>query len=107
MKATGTQAPAGPSWAAARRQLDGLPGGRGLNIAHEAVDRHVLHGEAATADLYSRRVEIREDLPEHEYVLLVDPGPGDVSPSSWRHCATSSSALAPDDCAGPRWQTRP
>ena len=23
-----------------RRQLDGLPGGRGLNIAHEAVDRH-------------------------------------------------------------------
>jgi acetyl-CoA synthetase len=28
------------SWAAARRELDGLPGGRGLNIAHEAVDRH-------------------------------------------------------------------
>jgi acetyl-CoA synthetase len=28
------------SWADARRELDGLPGGRGLNIAHEAVDRH-------------------------------------------------------------------
>jgi acetyl-CoA synthetase len=28
------------SWQQARRQLDGLPGGRGLNIAHEAVDRH-------------------------------------------------------------------
>ncbi|MFB9905409.1 acetate--CoA ligase [Allokutzneria oryzae] len=28
------------SWAAARRELSGLPGGRGLNIAHEAVDRH-------------------------------------------------------------------
>jgi len=28
------------SWAEARRQLDGLPEGRGLNIAHEAVDRH-------------------------------------------------------------------
>jgi acetyl-CoA synthetase len=28
------------SWDAARRQLDGLPGGRGLNIAHEAIDRH-------------------------------------------------------------------
>ncbi|HET7216791.1 MAG TPA: acetate--CoA ligase [Vicinamibacterales bacterium] len=28
------------SWADARRALDGLPGGRGLNIAHEAVDRH-------------------------------------------------------------------
>jgi acetyl-CoA synthetase len=28
------------SWEQARAQLDGLPGGRGLNIAHEAVDRH-------------------------------------------------------------------
>jgi acetyl-CoA synthetase len=28
------------SWARAREQLDGLPGG-GLNIAHEAVDRHL------------------------------------------------------------------
>ncbi len=28
------------SWDAARRDLDGLPDGRGLNIAHEAVDRH-------------------------------------------------------------------
>jgi acetyl-CoA synthetase len=28
------------SWEAARAELDGLPGGRGLNIAHEAVDRH-------------------------------------------------------------------
>ncbi len=28
------------SWDFARRELSGLPGGRGLNIAHEAVDRH-------------------------------------------------------------------
>jgi len=28
------------TWAAARARLDGLPGGRGLHIAHEAVDRH-------------------------------------------------------------------
>ncbi len=28
------------TWAGARRKLDGLPGG-GLNIAHEAVDRHL------------------------------------------------------------------
>jgi len=28
------------SWEAAALALDGLPGGRGLNIAHEAVDRH-------------------------------------------------------------------
>jgi acetyl-CoA synthetase len=31
------------SWGQARAQLDGLPGG-GLNIAHEAVDRHVVAG---------------------------------------------------------------
>jgi acetyl-CoA synthetase len=31
------------TWAQARALLDGLPGG-GLNIAHEAVDRHVLAG---------------------------------------------------------------
>jgi len=28
------------SWEEARSALDGLPGGQGLNIAHEAVDRH-------------------------------------------------------------------
>jgi acetyl-CoA synthetase len=33
-------------WAAARRALDGLPGG-GLNIAHEAVDRHAAGARAA------------------------------------------------------------
>ncbi|MGE3507526.1 MAG: acetate--CoA ligase [Vicinamibacterales bacterium] len=39
-------------WADARRQLDGLPGGRGLNIAHEAVDRHA-------AGPHPRRVALR------------------------------------------------
>jgi len=34
-------------WEDARALLDGLPGGRGLNIAHEAVDRHAT---GATAD---------------------------------------------------------
>jgi acetyl-CoA synthetase len=33
-------------WDEARRALDGLPGGRGLNIAHEAVDRHALEPDA-------------------------------------------------------------
>src|SRR5688572_3256091 len=28
------------SWEEARSELDGLPDGGGLNIAHEAVDRH-------------------------------------------------------------------
>jgi acetyl-CoA synthetase len=34
------------TWEAARRDLNGLPGGRGLNIAHEAVDRHAMGPEA-------------------------------------------------------------
>jgi acetyl-CoA synthetase len=34
------QARASFRWKEARAQLDGLPDGRGLNIAHEAVDRH-------------------------------------------------------------------
>jgi acetyl-CoA synthetase len=32
------------SWTNARSQLAGLPGAEGLNIAHEAVDRHVRDG---------------------------------------------------------------
>jgi acetyl-CoA synthetase len=39
------------SWATARAELDGLPGGRGLNIAHEAVDRHAAGPRAAVAAL--------------------------------------------------------
>ncbi len=31
-------------WSDAEHMLDGLPGGRGLNIAYEAVDRHVAAG---------------------------------------------------------------
>jgi acetyl-CoA synthetase len=34
------------SWSDARRRLDGLPDGGGLNIAHEAVDRHAGGGRA-------------------------------------------------------------
>jgi acetyl-CoA synthetase len=34
------QARAAFSWDQARGELDGLPGRQGLNIAHEAVDRH-------------------------------------------------------------------
>jgi len=56
------------SWDDARSGLDGLPGGRGLNIAHEAVDRHAAGGlgdrvalrwigkTAATEDITYRRL---------------------------------------------------
>ena len=48
------------TWDAARRALDGLPGGRGLNIAHEAVVRHagragrIRSGEGAGVDARRR-----------------------------------------------------
>ncbi len=38
-----TAARASFTWATAERMLDGLPHG-GLNIAYEAIDRHVVHG---------------------------------------------------------------
>jgi len=39
------------SWDGARAALDGLPNGRGLNIAHEAVDRHAAGPRAGQAAL--------------------------------------------------------
>jgi acetyl-CoA synthetase len=39
------------SWEAAGKALAGLPGGAGLNIAYEAVDRHVADGHGAQAAL--------------------------------------------------------
>jgi acetyl-CoA synthetase len=39
------------TWSQARANLQGLPGGRGLNIAHEAVDRHAASDRAAAVAL--------------------------------------------------------
>jgi len=39
------------SWEAAGRELAGLPGGRGINIAHEAVDRHAAGPRSAVTAL--------------------------------------------------------
>jgi acetyl-CoA synthetase len=55
------------SWAAARAQLDGLPGG-GLNIAHEAVDRHVLAGRGNS--LAMRWIGRDERLCDFTYAAL-------------------------------------
>jgi acetyl-CoA synthetase len=50
------------SWNEARCALEGLPGGRGLNIAHEAVDRHAAGARARHVALrwLGRRGELRE-----------------------------------------------
>ena len=55
-------------WRAARRLLDGLPGDRGLNIAHEAVDRHVLHGDGGVVAL--RCIAPDESVTEVTYADL-------------------------------------
>ena len=39
------------SWQELRQELDGLPGG-GLNLAHEAIDRHVDHGRGDKVAMY-------------------------------------------------------
>ena len=52
------------SWDAARRALDGLPGGRGLNIAHEAVDRHAAGPAARPRRPAMRRPRRRAPRPD-------------------------------------------
>ncbi|MGZ6906113.1 MAG: acetate--CoA ligase [Acidimicrobiia bacterium] len=50
------------TWADARDALDGLPGGRGLNIAHECVDRHATgpRGGHLALRFLGRRGEVRD-----------------------------------------------
>jgi acetyl-CoA synthetase len=55
---------------AARRDLDGLPGGAGLNIAYEAVDRHVAHGRGDRVAL--RWLGKRGQLVDISYRELAD-----------------------------------
>ncbi len=52
----------GFSWEAARRELDGLPRGRGLNIAYEAVDRHATgpRGNELALRWLGKREEVRD-----------------------------------------------
>jgi acetyl-CoA synthetase len=59
------------SWARAREALDGLPGGRGLNIAHESVDRHAAGPGASRVALrcHARSGEVR-DLTYEELAAL-------------------------------------
>jgi len=50
------------SWAAAQAQLAGLPGGRGINIAHEAVDQHAAgpHPEVTALRCIARDGRVTE-----------------------------------------------
>ena len=66
----GPSSPATPArpWREARARLDGLPGGRGLNIAHEAVDRHVLHGDGGHTAL--RCIDLDGHVESYSYEQL-------------------------------------
>ncbi len=52
-------------WEVARAQLAGLPDGRGLNIAYEALDRHVDEGHGDRVAL--RCVALDESVEQHTY----------------------------------------
>ena len=56
------------SWAAARGALDGLPGGRGVNIAHEAIDRHAAG--ARSNHLAIRWLGKRGEVRDYTYAGL-------------------------------------
>ncbi|MDO9459587.1 MAG: AMP-binding protein, partial [Alphaproteobacteria bacterium] len=60
------------SWAEARDRLDGLPNG-GLNIAYEAVDRHVHHGHGGkTAIRWISKDTARRDISYAELASETD-----------------------------------
>ena len=55
------------AWSQARALLDGLPGG-GLNIAHEAIDRHVLAGRGEKLAL--RWIGRDDQIRDYSYSAL-------------------------------------
>jgi acetyl-CoA synthetase len=69
-KARGVAANAPMSWDEARARLDGLPGG-GLNIAHEAVDRHAAGPRADRVALrWLGADDTRRDITYRELAAL-------------------------------------
>ena len=72
------------SWSQARALLDGLPGG-GLNIAHEAIDRHVLAGSRRQAGAALDRA--RRSNPRFQLLRRSAPRRTGL-PMSWRSAAS-------------------
>ena len=81
------------SWAQARGLLDGLPGG-GLNIAHEAVDRHVLAGRGGKLAL--RWIGRDDAVRDFSYAQLGAESKN--SPTCW-HSVESPEATACSRCS--------
>ncbi len=76
------------SWDEARHELSGLPGGRGLNIAYEAVDRHAAGGHGGHEALRF----VRADGSSHSlsYAELAEQ----TQPVRRACCAASASGAA-------------
>lgn len=61
------------SWAGQRTELDGLPAGRGLNMAHEAVDRHACNGQGlVTAIRWIRKDRSWRDYSYNRMMVLTN-----------------------------------
>lgn len=58
------------NWEQARSEIDGLPDNKGINIAHEAVDRHVLQGKADKIAI--RFIQKSQELAEYTFQNLKD-----------------------------------
>ena len=58
------------SWETEKRSLSGLPGGRGLNIAYEAVDRHAAGPRAGRTAL--RWLDRHDEVHEFTYAELAE-----------------------------------
>jgi acetyl-CoA synthetase len=58
------------SWEKAGRELEGLPGNQGLNIAHEAIDRHAAGSRASHLAL--RWLGKKGEVHDYSYVDLRD-----------------------------------
>ncbi len=61
---------AGFTWAAARAEMSGLPGARGLNICYEALDRHVAAGHGNRVAL--RWLDKRGASHDYSYAVMVE-----------------------------------
>ena len=90
-------------WDGARRMLDGLPGGRGLNIAHEAVDRHARGPRADHLALrWLGRAGERRDLSFRELAAATTASPMscEASVSAWASACSSWPAA----CRSSTWR---
>ena len=70
------------SWTQARALLDGLPGG-GLNIAYEAVDRHVKAGHGSKLAL--RWIGRDDTIRDFTYATLSQAAPSPISMRNYKH----------------------